>query len=97
MYAMLATKNYLLYFTKTFGCQHQTLKKEGSNYCLLASQEIHPHQLGCGNVHVMVPEHRKEGAGWNTLPAGVKLRQCDNISTAKYVWEEPAYLGLYSN
>lgn len=45
----------------------------------------------------MVPERRKEGAGWNTLPAGVKLRQRDNISTAKYVWEEPTYLGLYSN
>lgn len=45
----------------------------------------------------MVPEHRNEGAGWSTSPAELKLRLCENINTVKYVWEEPAYLGLYSN
>lgn len=51
---------------------------------------------GCGSGHVVL-EHREEGAGWSTSPARVKFGQCDNINMAKYVWEEPAFLGLYSS
>lgn len=87
-------KNVLLYWNLWLSMLNSQERREQVLPLCLRSNKFVP--LGCGSLPV-VPEHRREGATWSTSHAELKLRLCENINTAKYIWEEPAYLGLYSS